>query len=286
MATVELSPGTAERPPVAERPPEAPAPVQQRPATAEWSPRLAVVAVTAGVLIGLAAAFGVSALMGEDDALGLGIGFLVADALMLSIVLFAATRGNHRIGPATFAFRRTELAPAVGWALAIWLGASGVIGIAAAIFGEGDEGGGSSLTNDGTLAVFLIVFGVTVTAPIVEEVTFRGYLFAALTRWRGPWPAALLSGALFGAAHFLALPPQFLVPIGVLGLGLCFVFWVTRSILPCIGIHALNNGLVMSIALGWTWQVPLVTLGAPLVALLLVAPFFYANRQPNEQGRT
>ena len=49
--------------------------------------------------------------------------------------------------------------------------------------------------------MILVAFGVAVVAPIVEEITFRGYLFPALTRWRGPWVGAVACGAVFGLAH-------------------------------------------------------------------------------------
>jgi hypothetical protein len=47
----------------------------------------------------------------------------------------------------------------------------------------------------------------------------------------------------------------------------------TRSLLPCISLHALNNGIVTGVLLGWSWQVPLGALGAVAVALGLLAPF-------------
>ena len=97
---------------------------------------------------------------------------------------------------------------------------------------------------------------------------FRGYLFAALTRWKGPWPAAVVSGALFGLAHVLAHPPVAWLPLAVMGFLLALIFWITGSLLPCIALHAANNALVMSLSLDWTWQVPLAVIGIPA---LLVA---------------
>jgi membrane protease YdiL (CAAX protease family) len=113
---------------------------------------------------------------------------------------------------------------------------------------------------------------VAVTAPIVEEIAFRGYLFAALTRWRGPWLAAIVSGVLFGAAHMAAYPPELLPPLAVFGLGLAMLFWFTGSLLPCIALHALNNALVTGIELGWSWEVPLLAIGAVGLALAVVWP--------------
>ncbi|GIV06105.1 MAG: hypothetical protein KatS3mg016_1680 [Fimbriimonadales bacterium] len=82
-----------------------------------------------------------------------------------------------------------------------------------------------------------------VLAPIVEEFVFRGVLFQVLWQRTGRvWLSAFVSGYLFAVIH-----PQFLggiFPITVLGTILALVYAHTRSLLPCMLIHALNNGLI------------------------------------------
>ncbi|MCX7992531.1 MAG: CPBP family intramembrane metalloprotease [Fimbriimonadales bacterium] len=84
---------------------------------------------------------------------------------------------------------------------------------------------------------------VVVLAPIIEEFVFRGVLFKVLWQRTGQvWLSALVSGYLFAVIH-----PQFLggiFPITVLGTILALVYAHTRSLLPCIIIHAINNGLI------------------------------------------
>ncbi len=121
-------------------------------------------------------------------------------------------------------------------------------------------------------AIALAILGIAVVAPIVEEITFRGYLFPALTRWRGPWIGALVCGTIFGLAHWAVYPPQLLPLMAVFGFGACLLYWFTGSLLPGIALHAMNNALVTGIALGWDWQVPLLMLGCMAFALLLLAP--------------
>jgi membrane protease YdiL (CAAX protease family) len=118
-----------------------------------------------------------------------------------------------------------------------------------------------------------IVFAIAVVAPIAEEISFRGYLFPALTRWRGPWLAAVVTGLLFGAAHFLVYPPAFLPALAFFGFGSCLLFWFTGSLLPSICLHAINNAIAACVLLGWSWQVPIGVLGCVAAALLLLAPF-------------
>jgi membrane protease YdiL (CAAX protease family) len=63
-----------------------------------------------------------------------------------------------------------------------------------------------------TATAAMTIAGVAVVAPIAEEVAFRGYLFAALTPWRGPWIAAPVTAVLFAAAHLGAYPPAIAPP--------------------------------------------------------------------------
>ena len=76
-----------------------------------------------------------------------------------------------------------------------------------------------------------------------EEFFFRGYFFTALRSWRGMWPAALITGLVFGAIHAGSSDPAFLVPLGLLGMGLCLLYVRTGSLYPCIAAHALNNSI-------------------------------------------
>jgi membrane protease YdiL (CAAX protease family) len=123
------------------------------------------------------------------------------------------------------------------------------------------------------LAAIAIAAVVTVAAPIAEEIAFRGYLFAALTTWRGPWPAAIVTGLLFGAAHVAVYPPELLPALAFFGVAACLLFWFTGSLLPCIAVHAFNNAIAMGALAGWSWEVPLVVIGAVVLSVVLVLPF-------------
>ncbi len=81
------------------------------------------------------------------------------------------------------------------------------------------------------------------TAPIVEEVVYRGVVYSALRPRVGlNWAIALVT-LLFSAVHF----PQYwgawggLAGLTLLSLALTAVRASTRSIFPCIVIHTLNN---------------------------------------------
>lgn len=258
--------------------PPAAVPRRRRLRFARWRPGVAV-GVVAGALIGsqLVALAIVFAAGGDDAPLGVQAGVLVlADLLLLAAVLWFARRGAEQLGAATLGIRRTKFWQSVGWMLVVYFMVSVFNVVWLLVVGTG--GGGPSRAHEtghhaSAAVIAAYVFGVAVTAPIVEEISFRGYLFPALTRWRGPWIGALCTAVLFGLAHSAVYPPQLLPLMAVFGFGACLLYWFTRSLLPCVALHAMNNSLVTGIQLHWTWQVPLLMLGCMTVALLLLAPF-------------
>lgn len=85
---------------------------------------------------------------------------------------------------------------------------------------------------------------VSVAAPLVEEIVFRGVLFPYLRRRMGVLYAVLLSAALFSVVHFI---PILLVPFFVTGVILAVVVERYKSIIPSILLHALLNGISLTV---------------------------------------
>jgi uncharacterized protein len=122
---------------------------------------------------------------------------------------------------------------------------------------------------DSTVALVAVTFVVCVCAPLAEELFFRGYFFGAL-RSNGFWVAAGLTGLAFGTVHVFGSPIAFIVPLALLGAGLCFIREKTGSLYPGIALHCLNNSVAMSSSEHWSWQVPVVLVLAPAGIALLV----------------
>ena len=228
-------------------------------------------AVGQGVSLGLMLAFG-----GDEPGVIDGLGLIAADVVLIAIIVFFARKGA-RLSAGTLGIRRTRFWPAVGWALAFFAATIALEGLWTLLVGGGGEeatgGGGAPTGPPPWIVVALVIFGVTVAVPIAEELAFRGYLFAALTTWRGPWPAAVITGLLFGAAHVAVYPPELLPALAFFGVAACLLFWFTGSLLPSIAVHAFNNAIAMGTLAGWDWQVPLLVIGTVTVSVLLVLPF-------------
>jgi membrane protease YdiL (CAAX protease family) len=128
--------------------------------------------------------------------------------------------------------------------------------------------------NEGTTLLLLSAALTCVVAPICEELLFRGFIFTALRNWAGTWPAAILTGLLFGGVHVGSAPLVDLVPLAFLGFGLCLLYRITGSLYPCIAAHSLNNSIAYGSLESWAfWQVIVLMAGSLTVigALVLVA---------------
>jgi uncharacterized protein len=125
---------------------------------------------------------------------------------------------------------------------------------------------------ESTILLLLSAALTCVVAPIAEEFLFRGLIFTALRNWRGTWPAAILTGLVFGGVHAGTAPAVDLVPLAALGFGLCLLYRYTGSLYPCIVAHSLNNSLAFGSIEGWGWQIPVLVLAAlALIGLLALA---------------
>ena len=85
-----------------------------------------------------------------------------------------------------------------------------------------------------------------VLAPIVEEMFFRGFLFQGFRQKYGWVSAALLSSAIFAAAH---LDLVALIPTFILGCLLAYVYHRSNSMWPGVILHVLVNAFGLCAAL-------------------------------------
>jgi membrane protease YdiL (CAAX protease family) len=94
------------------------------------------------------------------------------------------------------------------------------------------------------VSAIAMLFFAGLLVPFAEEIFFRGVVY----RWmRDKWGVpvgVIVSGLVFGIAHF---EPATVIPAIVLGMALALVFEKSKSLWPCIVIHALNNTLAIGL---------------------------------------
>ena len=88
------------------------------------------------------------------------------------------------------------------------------------------------------------VLSMALVAPLVEEMMFRGAIQGYLMRrCSNPWTAIVVSALVFGVIH---MNPVQVVYATLLGLVLGWIYYRTRSLLPVIAGHVLNNSVAVA----------------------------------------
>ena len=93
-------------------------------------------------------------------------------------------------------------------------------------------------------AVYIVAFLATFTAPIVEEVIYRGILYSAFQRTVGIPAAFLLVTFLFALVHVPQYYPSYstIFLLVLLSISLTALRVKSKNLLPCIILHTLFNG--------------------------------------------
>ena len=196
----------------------------------------------------------------DAAALLLGAGELT---LLGSIVLLVSTQAALLLVSWLLVFRPNALAalprfpgpdPAravrtgLTWGVLAWIGASLVsAGVVALLDTLGVDVEPQAAEQALTLVEpWVAVLAIVILAPIAEELFFRGVVFNAFLRERGPRFAYLGSAAMFAVIHLSIVA---LLPIFLLGLALARVYDRTGNLLAPIVMHAVVNGISVAIAL-------------------------------------
>tara|TARA_B100000029_G_scaffold509956_1_gene600312 strand:+ start:1434 stop:2144 length:711 start_codon:yes stop_codon:yes gene_type:complete len=83
-------------------------------------------------------------------------------------------------------------------------------------------------------------------APISEEILFRGFLLKKISSRYGPKKSILITSIIFALFH---LDLGSIIPVFILGASIGWVKNKTGSLLPCIGIHIIQNSLAVILSI-------------------------------------
>jgi membrane protease YdiL (CAAX protease family) len=94
-------------------------------------------------------------------------------------------------------------------------------------------------------AALILAFIAVATAPLMEEMIYRGLLYSALQKISGQWPAVVIVSVMFAGLHVLQYWPNAGVigSITLLSVVLTVVRARTGRLLPCFVIHLVFNGV-------------------------------------------
>lgn len=240
-----------------------------------WAPWTSIAALFAGLVVTVMGSTIIAVASGtagdlKDPPPGVSLGLTLFQDIALVGAAIAFACLVRRPTAADFGLvRPPRIRRAIGLLFAVWIGFYALSALWVAILGlhETQELPDRLGADKSTLNLVAVVVLITVVAPLGEELFFRGYFFGSLRNWRGVWPAALLTGVIFGLIHVGSAPAGFLVPLGFFGVGLCLLYHYGGSLYPCIALHALNNSIALGATLHWGWEIPVTMVGSVIGAL-------------------
>jgi len=101
------------------------------------------------------------------------------------------------------------------------------------------------IINSSAASRYTLALIAALTAPLVEELVYRGVLYSALQKTLNMFWAIIGVSILFTLVHLLQYynNPGVIIAISVLSLSLTLVRAFTGRLLPCVVIHFIFNGL-------------------------------------------
>jgi CAAX protease family protein len=171
------------------------------------------------------------------------LGWVPAHLLTLAVIWAVATRlGKYSIRD-VFGFSWSPgFGPwkSAGLAIALFL----VAWLIAALFGGKPTDLDQILQSSRAAALTLAVLAVA-TAPLVEELTYRGLLYSALQRLIGRWFAVVVVTSMFAGLHVWQYRQNIgaILSITLLSFILTVIRARTGRLLPCFMIHLVFNGV-------------------------------------------
>lgn len=220
-----------------------------RPATARsWSSLTIFWGVLAVLLLTSLSAIGIAALAPglDEETFGLVVQGLFAVFLFGVPLALVSGQGRLLAPPSRLGLRRFAVAKGFGWAIAAY-GGFFIFLIAYGLIVQPDPQQIIEDIQAEDETAKLVALGVLVilAAPFAEELFFRGFLFGGLRGRMSLWPAALVSGVLFGLVHLPGGALQ-VPPLAVFGVLLAWLYERTGSLGPPIFVHMIQNAISFS----------------------------------------
>jgi hypothetical protein len=140
------------------------------------------------------------------------------------------------------------------WSWPVRFGPGKTVALAVVLLGLGlllsAEFGGSEtqldqLINSSFAARLTTAFLAAATAPLVEELVYRGVLYSAFERVTGAIWAVIIVSSMFAGVHVFQYYKNFgvIAVIAMLSISLTLVRALTGRLLPCFVMHLVFNGI-------------------------------------------
>jgi uncharacterized protein len=170
-----------------------------------------------------------------------GVSGILIDATMLACLIPLYRRRAFR--PRDLGLRAAPPARSVGWVTlaVVVVAVVNLVWVQGLLGFKAPDSLGITLRGS-TFGLLSAGFVLCLSAPVAEEIFFRGFFYRALRNTMSVPRAAVIAGVLFGLIHGLAYPLDTLPPRMVFGVIACLLYERTGSLLPGIALHCLIDG--------------------------------------------
>jgi membrane protease YdiL (CAAX protease family) len=199
------------------------------------------------------------ALLGRRDAvLGGGAQTLLQDQTAILLVVLSTLPAHlltlGLVWMVVTGFGKRPFWPTLGWSwsrkVGLWTSTGVailvlVVGGLLTILIKGDPTELDQIVASSTAARISIALLATLTAPLVEEMIYRGLLYSALQRVTGTVWAVIIVSALFAGVHVYQYKNNLgvIAAITIFSLSLTLMRAYSGRLLPCYIMHLVFNGL-------------------------------------------
>ncbi|MCD9189374.1 MAG: CPBP family glutamic-type intramembrane protease [Pyrinomonadaceae bacterium] len=131
------------------------------------------------------------------------------------------------------------------WQFPIILGVFFIFAAVISVFFPEQENELTKILASSRAAVFVVAFMATFSAPLVEEVIYRGIVYSGFRKTFNVPVAVIVTTVLFAGVHY----PQYwgswgtIILITTLSLILTFIRVRSDNLLPCVVLHFIFNGI-------------------------------------------
>ena len=142
---------------------------------------------------------------------------------------------------------------------------------------------GKIMQPESTLGLIFLFLAVVIMAPIGEEIVFRGFLQKFLEEhWKDITKAVLVTSLFFAMIHF---NPYWTIQIYLLGVILGFLSWKTKSVIPSIILHSINNGMAFILTVSDEYNINFYLWGnyvSPFFIIVAIYLSYYSINKINQ----
>lgn len=170
------------------------------------------------------------------------LGSLPAHLLTLALIWAVATRFGKLSIKQVFGWKSSP--GLVAWSSGIAISLFILTLVLVQFFGGPKTDLDKILESSRPTAVLLAIIAVA-TAPLVEEMVYRGLLYSAFQRVIGQWWAVVVVASMFAGLHWIQYWPNAgaILAITLLSVALTAVRARSGRLLPCFIIHLVFNGI-------------------------------------------